>query len=279
MYFLKSIIDICIIALLLRLLIKPNEAHFDPIYRIIFRVTDPILMPSKYLTKVAFKGIILTIIILIMLRGLIYPAIIPMRIITGIGVSMLDMARLLLRAYMVFWIVSLLSHEAWGTSFLNLIQRALHPIYQLGARFKIASRNFHFFAFLIFLGAYALLRLVIYHFIVSLGVQVSISLSQVIGNGSLLEAVGDGLILSIGLFPGFFSLVIIVGALLSWVSPDPYNPVVQAIYGISEPLLSPFRRFIPPLGGIDITPIAALLCFQLLGNFLRELIAGILQTM
>ena len=84
--------------------------------------------------------------------------------------------------------------------------------------------------------------------------------------------------LVIGLFPfpGFFSLMIVIGALLSWVSPDPSNPVVQAIYGVSEPLLSPFRRYIPLLGGIDISPIVALLCFHLLGTVAYQIIGGLL---
>ncbi len=267
---LKSIINLCIIILLLRLLIKPNEAYFDPIYRIIFRLTDPILKPSRYLTRVEFKGVSLTIIVLILLRGLIYTAGKHMPFVTGLGISVLDLIRLLFRAYMVFWIVSLLSHEAWGTSFLNLIQRALEPLYQIRRRLNLARRNFHLFAFLILLGAYALLRFLIHYVIAAQGIQAPLS---------IVQAIVEGLILTIGLFPGFFSLVIIVGALLSWVSPDPYNPVVQAIYGISEPLLSPFRRFIPAIGGIDVTPIVALLCFQVLGNFARNLLAGLLQTL
>jgi YggT family protein len=270
MYLLKSIINLCIIVLLLRLLIKSNEAYFDPIYRIIFRVTDPILKPSGYLTRVEFKGITLTIIILVLLRGLLYTAISHVALVAGMGISVLDLAKLLYQAYMVFWVVSLLSQEAWGTSFLNLIQRALQPLYQIRNRLSVARRHFHLVTFLILLIAYALVRLLIYYIMISQGNQASLS---------IIQALGDGLILFIGLFPGFFSLVIIVGALLSWVSPDPYNPIVQAIYGISEPLLSPFRRFIPPLGGIDITPIVALLCFQLVGNLFRDLIAGILQTM
>jgi len=270
MYFLKSIINLCVIVLLLRLLIKPNEAYFDPIYRIIFRVTDPILKPSRYLTRVEFKGVFLTIIALILLRGLVYTASSHVPLVTGMGVSILDLAKLLFQAYMVFWVVSLLSQEAWGSSFLNLIQRALQPLIQLGRSLNIISRHFHLVTFLILLVAYALVRLLIYYIMASQGIQASLS---------IVQAIGDGLILTIGLFPGFFSLVIIVGALLSWVSPDPNNPVVQAVYGISEPLLSPFRRFIPPLGGIDITPIVALLCFQLIGNLFRELITGILQTM
>ncbi len=80
------------------------------------------------------------------------------------------------------------------------------------------------------------------------------------------------------LFPGFFSIVIIIGALLSWVSPDPYNPIVQTIYSISEPLLEPFRRFVPYLGGLDISPILALICFQVLGKLGQRLVAGVLAA-
>jgi YggT family protein len=71
--------------------------------------------------------------------------------------------------------------------------------------------------------------------------------------------------------------VIIIGALLSWVSPDPYNPVVQAIYGISEPLLMPFRRIVPNLAGLDISPILALFCFHLLGTVGRQIIEGVIK--
>lgn len=270
MYLLTYIIDLCIVLLLLRLLIKPNEAYFDPIYRIIFRVTDPILKPAEYLTKVESRGIGLTIIVLILLRGLIYTAGRAVPLAAGLGISVLDLARLLFQAYMVFWIVSLLSHGAWGTSFLNLIQRALEPIYRLGTRFKISRGHFHVFAFLIILGAYVLSRLVIYYLMAFQGIHVPLS---------AVQAVGDGLRLTLGLFSGFFTLVIIVGALLSWVSPDPYNPVVQAIYGISEPLLAPFRRFVPPIGGIDITPIVAIFIFQILGSFGQQLIAGLMLNL
>ncbi|MDB9822393.1 YggT family protein [Deltaproteobacteria bacterium] len=95
---------------------------------------------------------------------------------------------------------------------------------------------------------------------------------------SIFHGLGEGLILVLGLFPGFFSVVIIIGVLLSWVSPDPYNPIVQTIYSISEPLLAPFRRFTPNLGGLDISPIFALLCFQFLGKLGQQMVAGILSA-
>lgn len=62
-----------------------------------------------------------------------------------------------------------------------------------------------------------------------------------------------------------YSLVIIIRALISWVSPDPYNPIVQILYRLTEPLLRPLRRLLPPhrLGGLDLSPMLALLLVQL----------------
>ena len=49
--------------------------------------------------------------------------------------------------------------------------------------------------------------------------------------------------------------IIIVRALISWVSPDPFNPVVRFLYRATEPVLRPIRRLMPDLGGIDISPV------------------------
>ena len=54
--------------------------------------------------------------------------------------------------------------------------------------------------------------------------------------------------------------LIIIRALISWVNPDAYNPIVQFLYKTTEPLLAPFRRFIPVYTiGIDLSPIFALI--------------------
>jgi YggT family protein len=57
----------------------------------------------------------------------------------------------------------------------------------------------------------------------------------------------------------FLMLTIIVRALLSWFSPDPRNMFVQLIYYITEPVLSPFRRIIPPIGMIDVSALVVIL--------------------
>ena len=64
--------------------------------------------------------------------------------------------------------------------------------------------------------------------------------------------------------------MIIVRAVLSFVSPDPYNPVVQMLYRLSDPILKPFQKLIPPIGGLDLSPIFVVLALQLV----RMLIAA-----
>lgn len=63
--------------------------------------------------------------------------------------------------------------------------------------------------------------------------------------------------------------LIIVRALLSWVSPDPFNPIVQFLYKATEPILAPFRKIIPVYNiGLDISPILALIFIWFLKLFL-----------
>jgi YggT family protein len=74
-------------------------------------------------------------------------------------------------------------------------------------------------------------------------------------------------ILSLNLF--FF--VILIRIILSWVSPNNYNPITALLTTISEPILRPFRRLIPPIGGLDISPIFAIVLLQAVVIFLRTL--------
>jgi len=63
--------------------------------------------------------------------------------------------------------------------------------------------------------------------------------------------------------------LIIIRALISWVNPDPYNPIIQFLYKTTEPLLAPFRRLIPTYTvGLDISPIFALIFIWFLKLFL-----------
>jgi YggT family protein len=61
----------------------------------------------------------------------------------------------------------------------------------------------------------------------------------------------------------YFSLAIFAGAILSWFAQG-YHPVVHVIMQVSEPVLRPFRKLIPSMGGLDLSPFFALLALQIL---------------
>ena len=70
--------------------------------------------------------------------------------------------------------------------------------------------------------------------------------------------------------------LIIIRALISWVNPDPYNPIVQFLYKTTEPLLAPFRRLMPAYTiGLDISPIFALIFIWFLKLFLVRTLFGL----
>jgi len=81
---------------------------------------------------------------------------------------------------------------------------------------------------------------------------------------NLLQAVAQ--ILSMAL--SIYMWMIIIQALLTWVNPDPYNPVVRFLYKATEPVLYRIRRFIPNLGGMDISPAIAIFAIYFLQKFL-----------
>ena len=60
-----------------------------------------------------------------------------------------------------------------------------------------------------------------------------------------------------------FLFSIFVQVIISWVNPGTYNPVVSLLYSITEPVLRPCRRLVPPISGMDLSPLVALIAIQL----------------
>ncbi|MFQ5449369.1 MAG: YggT family protein [Nitrospinaceae bacterium] len=83
--------------------------------------------------------------------------------------------------------------------------------------------------------------------------------------GNFLEATAKILDIALSLY----MWIIIIRALLSWVNPDPYNPIVQFLYSITEPVMVRVRQLLPMSGmGIDFTPIIVILAIIFLQEFL-----------
>ncbi len=70
--------------------------------------------------------------------------------------------------------------------------------------------------------------------------------------------------------------VVIIAALLTWVNPDPSNPIVQVLRRLTEPVYAFIRRYIPTvIGGIDLAPIIIIFGLQFLNLFLVKILFNI----
>ncbi|GAC1031444.1 YggT family protein [Pseudomonas sp. No.21] len=82
--------------------------------------------------------------------------------------------------------------------------------------------------------------------------------------GYVLQLLVWSLIAVTSLFIKVFFFAMIISVILSWVAPNSYNPGAQLVNQICEPLLAPFRKLLPNLGGLDISPIFAFIALRLI---------------
>ncbi len=74
--------------------------------------------------------------------------------------------------------------------------------------------------------------------------------------------------------------VVIISALLTWVNPDPHNPIVQILNRLTEPVYAFVRRYIPTtIGGIDLSPIIIILALQFLDLFLVKVLFNLARSL
>lgn len=85
--------------------------------------------------------------------------------------------------------------------------------------------------------------------------------------GFLLQLLVWSVIGVTSLFLKVFFFALIVSVILSWVAPGSYNPGAQLVNQICEPVLAPFRKLLPNLGGLDISPIFAFIAINLVDRF------------
>lgn len=89
--------------------------------------------------------------------------------------------------------------------------------------------------------------------------------------GNFLNAVA--IILQYGL--ELYKWAFIIAAVISWVNPDPYNPVVRFLRSVTEPVLYRIRRYVGIYGGIDFSPIVAIFAIWFLQSFLVKTLMDI----
>ena len=71
---------------------------------------------------------------------------------------------------------------------------------------------------------------------------------------------------------GIYTFVLLIRILMSWIpNLDYYNPIVQMLIQVTDPVLEPARRLIPPIGMIDISPIVVFIALSIIQDLLRGL--------
>ena len=82
----------------------------------------------------------------------------------------------------------------------------------------------------------------------------------------------------LGWLLNLYSWVIIAAALITWVSPDPRNPIVAFLRQVTEPVLAPVRRLLPPwkTGGLDFSPLIVIIAIQFVE---RVIFPGLLRAL
>jgi YggT family protein len=93
---------------------------------------------------------------------------------------------------------------------------------------------------------------------------------------TLIEAIAQILHMVINIY----IWVVIISALITWVRPDPYNPIVQVLRRLTEPVYAFIRRYIPTvIGGIDLAPIIIILGLQFLDLFAVKLLFNLVNAL
>jgi YggT family protein len=249
------VIDLYIIMLFVRIFTLERE-RYDSMLGLVFRATDPLLLQLRPLLP--WRSVPITILIIIggllLIKGLLG---------RSIPLALRGMADTLLQLYVLIILITATVREYYINPLINLAQRLVRPVYMM-ARQMVAQP----------LAVYALSvgLLVIAHALIRL------ALREVLGSEGPAMLMGREtfIISSLRLIVDltvFFTYVIIINALLSWVSPDPMNPIVQLLSLIAAPITDPVRRVVPPLGGVlDLSPLVALLLLQLGNGILHNLL-------
>ena len=118
-------------------------------------------------------------------------------------------------------------------------------------------------ASLAFAIAVLFVKLLLLNAISSRGLPISWT-NQLLQNAGALPLLALAGIELLALIINIFLFAIIVHVVLSWISPGGVNPIASLLYSLTQPILRPIQRYVPPIGGLDLSPLVAIIGLQLL---------------
>lgn len=264
------IIKAFVVMLLFRYVMTRQELYFNPVGKFIASVTEPVFDKTLKMTKkTSDRYTPIFILALTLLYGLSFTVFGGYGFTRGFLLGFDEMLRFLL----IFYFICILAGSVSGTSFggaYTIYFYRLGKFWVKAARtiINIPSQAIVIPAVIILFIVYVVLDGAVYaaFYAVSTGAVPLVM---------ALKAAAKGGLLSIVSLVDILVWLIIIRALMSWVSPDPRNPVVQVIASLTDPVIDPFRKVIPPLGAIDLTPMIVIFIIYFLKTLLVRLIGVI----
>jgi YggT family protein len=312
------IIKLYLIFLIIRLMVDESTLFFNPLLQPVYRATEPIMRliqgPTTYFDRHRAFSVSLVMVVLLVGRGIVLHFITTQVLLhsilslsigffhrpgipVSIVLSFMSFIDLLFQALVVIALSLILLPPYSNSPIVRFSYTAMAPMISLTRSFfPFLRRGIPVTMVLLMLLFHAVINSALVgvlivdnpgESIVSLdGISGGIGDSAIPARPSSLLPGGMPihliLVSSLNLVLmslGFFTLALIVNALLSWFSPDPFNPLVQYLDLLCRPMLAPFRRFIPLLGGLDLSPIAAILLIEAARNGLNSLVLMFLKTL
>lgn len=271
------LLSVYIFLLVLRLFISSRDAYFNPFYMSIYRATEPLLAPFRKLRRAPRdidKPDLLVLVpigALVLIDGALLGLLNDrIGLHEGIVIRLMGLTDYIFLFFVVIILIFSVFYRFYrypANPFIRTAFRIVEPAYVTvgkGGNFFREYAGAILFVIALFLHAafsFFFLSLLSGDFFFS-GLFSAVKFKLTVQH-SLLT------VLSLATF---FTYVIIASALISWVNPDPANPIVQLLRLLSEPLNRPFRKIIPLIGGIDISPIFSILVLQFIAQFGRQIV-------
>ena len=117
----------------------------------------------------------------------------------------------------------------------------------------------------------ATLVLVLVLIIIKLVLLFSIAGYQMNGTQLLVKGLYDLVSLTFDIF----IVALFIQAILSWVNPDPYNPISTLLRSLTWPVLKPIKKYVPPIGGLDLSTLVGLIGLM----FIKRLVLSLFQLL
>jgi YggT family protein len=237
---LSTVINVYLVFLLIRIFMTESE-RYDQIFDIICKATDPVLTPfgANLRSRQLNLAPLVPMAVLLLVKGLIRQS---------IPGSLLGFADFLLQMYVMILIIISGFREYYTNPIANFAQRMVNPVRAVMANFSRQVGTVNLLSVLFLLIAHIILTVILTSFMAA-----SLPLKPaIIGSLHLILTLAN-----------YFALIIFINILLSWVSPDPRNPIVQLLALVSYPILEPIRRVVPPLGMFDLSAIIAIFGLQI----------------